>query len=158
MVWWVILIWSADFIVVVGTARHIIMKRKHGKKAELTEEQKIALAGVVAHERLMASLNKEQRVQLVSLGYFEVTSNLGNVYRLRASGHMGNIQRVRSKPADREFLAGLPNPYGTTFCMHLSGYSLSSFSASYPEDDHLLAQALLIRTDEVAFRRIACSI
>jgi hypothetical protein len=96
----------------------------------------------VARKRLMASLTNEQRMQYEANGYFDVTSNLGTTFRLHADNHVGNIFQ-------------LPKGVIRTgrFCMHLS----NRFE-SFPNEDHLLAQALMIRTDEVAFRRIACSL
>jgi hypothetical protein len=152
--WWpsivIVAAWLTVFIGVITALKH---HHRRETVVQMTEAEKYNQARKVARKKLLASLNDKQREQLASEGYFDVTSNLGNTFRLRASGHMGNILRVPNQLAFRQLAAGLPAPHGTAFCCHLYGYG-----EQYPEEDHLLAQALLIRTDEVAFRRTARSI
>ena len=86
-----------------------------------------------AWEKLIASLSAEQRTELTRRGHFTVTSNLGHVFQIDAHGYSGNITGC-----------------GRLWCCHLP------YPA--PLGEHLLAQALAIRTDERAFLRTACAI
>jgi hypothetical protein len=115
--------------------------------------QQQAQARERAHKRLMDSMTKRQRSDYTQHGYFDVESNLGNLYRISRDGHVGNIVMPMGDRYNlRSDTRGTPFN-GPHFCMHLyNGVD------SFPDDDHQLAQALMIRTDEVAFRRIACNL
>lgn len=106
-----------------------------------------------AHKRLLDSMTDQQISDYTRHGYFDVMGSEGHLYRLRKDGHIGNIvMPVSEQWGLRPDLVGTPFN-GPHFCMHLyNGVD------TYPDDDHLLAQALMIRTDEVAFRRIACNL
>jgi hypothetical protein len=88
-----------------------------------------------ARQRLLESLTTKQVHDFHTYGYFDVRGSGGSTYRITNSGHVGNIHRLG----------------GRGFCMHLY-----NGSDNFPNDDHLLAQALLIATDEVAFLKTAC--
>jgi hypothetical protein len=91
-----------------------------------------------AWTKLMESLDSTQRHTLQNNGWFDVVSSTGHHWRISATGYMGNCFRYSG--------FGL---YAKQYCAHLYPSSL------YPLADHLLAQALWITTDEVAFREIA---
>lgn len=92
------------------------------------------MPGQRARERLLAALDPQQVSDLRLHGYFHVRSDRGTLYKITAGNWTGNIRRT----ADNQ-----------RFCMHLHA------GPEYPVDDHLLAQALLIRTDEIQFLKIA---
>lgn len=102
-----------------------------------------------ARERLLASMTEKQRQDYTLLGYFDVVGSNGTLYRLRNEGHVGNIVQPTVNYNLRPSAA--PQFKGPHFCMHLY-----NGRDSFPEEDHLLAQALLIRTDEAAFLKTAC--
>ena len=107
----------------------------------LTEEMK-ASARILARQRLQESLSEEQWRTFITHGWFTVKAKSGGAYRLIGTeGPVGNIREITLSGEVRRW------------CMHLTDYSYGA--ASYPVEDHLLAQALLIRTDETAFRATA---
>lgn len=159
--WWPVFLavgtWTVVFVSVVTT----MSRRRERRRQELirsrspvTDLDQWKRAEKTAHKRLMAALNAKQREQYDEFGYFDVVADSGNIYRLNSGGHIGNIFQLSPESAviyrSWQPVSGM---YSRQFCMHLSGYC-----DQFPEDDHLLAQALLIRTDEVAFLRIACSL
>jgi len=85
-----------------------------------------------ARELLLSALSPGQRYNLTRHGWFEVISNKGHRWVIRADvGVSYNVYHNRYK-----------------YCAHIRG-------GSVPKDDHLLAQALMLRTDENQFLRIA---
>lgn len=95
-----------------------------------------------AWDKLRASLNEAQRKDLDSSGKFYVKSNKGNLWQINATSYIRNCTMI----GDRK---GRPAKQPRTYCIHLDG------PGQYPLGDHLLAQALLLKTDEDRFRRIA---
>ena len=82
-----------------------------------------------AEELLDSCLNAEQRDQLFALGRFCVTAPSGRVYWIE-QGYAGNVYSD-----------------GLRFCIHMD--------ARLPAADHMLAQMLMIQTDEEAFLKTA---
>jgi hypothetical protein len=97
-----------------------------------------AVARSRARTRLLEALTPEQGSMYGQRGYFYVTGASGTRYRIR-HGTMNNISA-----GDMSYCIGPAVPRG-------SGYF------SYPVEDYLLAQALMILTDERAFLKIARS-
>lgn len=92
-----------------------------------------------AWDRLMASLSEQQQRSVRENGWFEIKSNLGNRWRIATSGFSANCIKMNNACNS-----------GRPYCAHLRmGYHV------WPLGDHLLAQALMIRTDEDRFIRIA---
>jgi hypothetical protein len=102
-----------------------------------------AEAQAKAWQRLRASLSSRQ-LQTISLhGFFEVRgSTSGKTYRIYTnSGYSMNVR--------------VTNPFGResrSYCLYCKG---ATHAHSIPLADHLLAQALLLRTDERLFLAIA---
>lgn len=87
-----------------------------------------------ARKLLISHLTPRQASQLERFGYFEARGNAtGHLYRIMADKVLGNVLDIRD---------------GLKYCIALKERSL-------PICDHLLAQKLLIETDEMTFRRIA---
>jgi hypothetical protein len=82
-----------------------------------------------ALELLRSCMNDEQRDQLVRLGRFSVAAPSGRVYWIE-TGYAGNV-----------------HSNGWTYCIHMR--------SDIPEGDQMLAQKLMIETDEEGFLRIA---
>jgi hypothetical protein len=86
-----------------------------------------------AEELLLVCLTEEQRKQYTELGYFETLVN-DKVYRINR-GRSGNVQLIEG---------GVPK---AKFCIHPR--------AIIPDQDTMLAQLLMLRTDEAEFLRVA---
>lgn len=104
-----------------------------------------------AEELLASRLTEAQRETMLEYGYFDVLSNRGNTWRVYTRrGPSGNITRV-----------GPLGSLGESVCVHIKaryelragmeGMSLSTF----PQADHFLAQAMLIKCDESRFLSLA---
>ena len=99
-------------------------------------------AVIRSYQRLYESLNDEQQQMLEQRDYFEFRSSRGRAWRIYCnSGYMGNVYCLTT---------------GQLYCCHI-GSSVRDWSGdtSWPYYDHFLAQALLIRTNEDAFLRLA---
>ena len=94
----------------------------------------------LATSRLLASLTAEQCQTMRKYGWFEVMSNRNRRWRIYTHTYTGNCLLMPDSPSMQ------------CYCAHLS-YTVVMMS--WPLADHLLAQALMIRTDEEAFLRIA---
>lgn len=90
-----------------------------------------------AYQRFLAALSPIQQLANDVLGYVPVVSNLGHTWRIyTGGGYIGNVF----------------NEYTQTFCCcHIRRSTI----ASIPIWDHFLAQALMLRTDENEFMRLA---
>lgn len=88
-----------------------------------------AEAATRAMELLRSCLSVEQQAQLDENGCFRVTAPSGRVYTI-TQGYAGNVYSQ-----------------GWSYCIHMR--------SDLPEADHMLAQKLMIETDEAAFLRIA---
>lgn len=82
-----------------------------------------------AMDLLRSCLNQEQRDQLDALGRFSVTAPSGRLYWIE-QGYAGNIYSE-----------------GWCYCIHMP--------STLPYGDHMLAQKLMIETDEEGFLRTA---
>ena len=90
---------------------------------------------VVAQELLDRHLSPKQRRQLQMQGYFDVIgSKTGRSYRIHACKYLGNVWDIKG---------------GYKYCAYAAGKKL------LPVGDHLLAQKLLIETDEARFLAVA---
>jgi hypothetical protein len=101
------------------------------------QERRKAAATKKARALLRATLTPAQRRELDRLNRFHVIVE-GRTYRINR-GVSGNIELLEER-GDELFVK-------ESFCIH-SDHEL-------PVEDHMLAQKLLLETDEVAFRRIA---
>jgi hypothetical protein len=111
----------------------------------LVEEERAMDEHERAHRRLMRSLSPMQQNTYSSQGYIDVTSNRGNQYRIFTENYIGNVLRMSD---------------GRRFCCHLSYYPTAEQwngrqPTTYPIEDHILAQALMIRTNEPVFLNLA---
>lgn len=109
--------------------------------AELARERELAAeereasrrrraeAGSRAMALLRSCLSDEQKAHLDENGCFRVTAPSGRVYSI-TQGYAGNV-----------------HSRGWTYCIHMR--------SDIPEGDHMLAQKLMIETDEEGFLRIA---
>lgn len=126
----------------------------------MTKERLWRLANERAHNRLLASMNETQRKTYLEEGWFEVVSNLGHHWHIDGQSHINNCTRIN--PAANRFLARARvtpamrriRVFLRPVCAHLDPYTTGTY-VEYPMEDHLLAQALTIRTDEEAFILIA---
>lgn len=112
-----------------------------------------AISVDMARTRLLASLNDEQRHDFLATNEFNVVAKASNrVYRVKGHSFVGNIYLI-----DDQLDLGVYSDFGgrpdrfPRFCMHL----YKGYGYNFPMEDHLLAQALMIRNDEQGFRRIA---
>lgn len=99
------------------------------RAAQLRRREEQEAAKARAEELLMGCLDEEQRHQLLTRGRFNVRSASGRLYVIER-GYAGNVFSGQ-----------------TRFCIHMDH--------RLPEADHMLAQKLLIETDEDSFLRIA---
>lgn len=120
----------------------------------LVTEESWDAAVVKARQRLLAALDEKQRREFEYNGFFHVTAReSGTQYRLEGRSFVGNIYQENNWQDSEE----LRRVYGERptrpprWCMHL----YNGYQYNYPMEDHLLAQALMIRNDEQEFRRIA---
>lgn len=88
----------------------------------------------LARCKLLASLNEEQRLSLTDKGHFNMASELGGEYRIEDSSYSHNVILVKPHQA-------------ISFCAHIREQA--------PMHDHLLAQALALRTNELGFLQVA---
>jgi hypothetical protein len=91
--------------------------------------------------RFLASLSSEQARSVAESEYFELTSNKGNTRRIFTKGYVGNTQILVRR---FEFVGA------RGYCAHIRQQY-----QEFPLGDHLLAQALMITTDEEAFLDVA---
>lgn len=88
-----------------------------------------------AQELLAANLDETQRADMERANGFRVITPQGNTYWV-AKGHVGNVYLLNNQGNRVESL-----------CIHARD--------QLPDEDHMLAQKLLLETDEPNFRRIA---
>jgi len=93
-----------------------------------------AAAIAKAQALLEGMLTPEQIAQLAAHHWFEVVSQHGHRYRIN-QGQRRNVQRLKKDGAHEAW-----------FCIHPD---------DVPDEDAMLAQKLLLETDEQAFLRIA---
>ena len=84
-----------------------------------------------AETLLMCILNNEQKKQYAEFGYFETEIN-DKIYRIR-KGHSGNVRILKNGKEIEQY------------CAHPSDAYI------IPEHDSMIAQYLMLRTDEKAF-------
>jgi hypothetical protein len=84
-----------------------------------------------ADELLLSCLDEEQQAELAAQDRFHVTAPSGRRYVIRR-GYAGNVDSPEE---------------GLRFCIHGPG--------ELPTADHMLAQKLLLETDETGFRNVA---
>ena len=89
-----------------------------------------------AKKLLLASLDADQRRELKRKGYFHVSGSKGNLYRV-ASAFPFNVR-----------LAGYAKRSRVFFCLEAEDPDL-------PAEDVMLAQKLMLETDEGEFLRLA---
>lgn len=91
-----------------------------------------------AHKLLMSFLTREQKVSyLINQGFTVIGQHTGNQYLLGFN---------RSTPI-------FTNKY--TYCIHLVGGNYGDYPYEFPVEDHILAQKVMIETDEQRFLDIA---
>lgn len=99
-----------------------------------------------ALELLRRMLNKEQRAMMDANGYFQIKGSAGHAYRIHTNvGYSGNI-----------FLMSKEGAHGAEFCCHpdrMMGRGLNGIVGRLPDADALIAQKLMIETDEIRFLR-----
>lgn len=92
-------------------------------------------AEAIARKLLLQHLTPRQRRQLAKHNWLEVSGpKTGHVYRIHAHKFLGNIWDI---------------PNSCKYCLYAKG------DHSLPISDHVLAQKLLIETDERRFLRLA---
>lgn len=99
-----------------------------------------------ARALLRRHLSKEQELSLVIEGYFDVTGASGAVWRIFDGGRCANVSLLRPGGLRRDPLARRLR-IGGRYCAHLS--------YNYPADDALLAQKLVLETNDAAFLAVA---
>ena len=97
------------------------------------DERRVAI--IKAQALLEGMLTSEQIATLAAQRWFDVISQKGRTYRV----HQGQIRNVRRVNPDGSL--------GMTYCIHPA--------EAVPDEDAMLAQMLLLQTDEDAFCRIA---
>ena len=102
-------------------------------EAKLKAEKEAAVAR--AEELLKENLDEVQARDYAALQAFLVRAPSGSTYRIR-KGRSGNVTLLNEAGQDIE-----------SFCIHPS--------VEFPDQDAMLAQKLLLETDEATFRRIA---
>lgn len=110
--------------------RMIIAQRSRAGRLRTKQAQKRA------KELLRRHLTDIQREQMDKNHWFDLRSSGGARYRIHCLTYSENIQRL-----------GRRTRY---YCIHLQ-----TFMQWFPLDDHLLAQKLLIESDEDAFLSVA---
>lgn len=113
----------------VETEEQRRLRREAVKRAE-KQRAELEAAEARAKELLLSMLTEEQRHHLHREGRFKVCGNKGGEYEITI-GYAGNIRRGRHR-----------------YCGHLS-------DGRIPTYDHMLAQKLMIETDEEAFLALA---
>lgn len=108
-------------------------RQRQQAEAERRREQRAA--DVRAERLLRRCLTQEQRRCLRQRGHFVVQSELGGTYRINR-GAVRNVERLDAK-----------GRAVTQFCIHPQ--------EAVPDADTMLAQLLLLRTDERRFVRVA---
>jgi hypothetical protein len=107
------------------------VRRLAERKAEELERE---AAKERARNLLCDHLSPKQEEDLRVRGYFDVVVN-GRSYRIRRGGHGGWVERMDGQRAT------------DGYCIYLQG--------ECPAEDNMLAQKLLLETDEAEFLRIA---
>lgn len=105
--------------------------REIAERAAIEQREAIAKAKAL----LESMLTSEQIAQLAANRWFEVVSQHGRRYRIN-QGQTGNVQRLKKD-----------GTHEARFCIHPG--------ESVPDEDAMLAQMLLLRTDEDSFLKIA---
>lgn len=105
-------------------------RREREAAAERIVEERHA-ATRKAQALLLSVLSKKQAAELKEKDEFTVHGSKGGVYIIKR-GIAGNVRRGRYR-----------------YCGHLPG------DQRYPQEDHMLAQKLMIETDEEAFLAVA---
>jgi hypothetical protein len=108
--------------------------RQRAREAAKREAEERAAAIAKAQALLEGMLTPEQIAQLAAHHWFEVISQHGHRYRIN-QGQRRNVQRLKKDGAHEAW-----------FCIHPD---------DVPDEDAMLAQKLLLETDERAFLRIA---
>ena len=109
-----------------------VKRRAEAAERERVEAQKRLKAKTRAKKLLMDHITKEQRESLEKHGFFEVLVG-GKTYRIRQGTH-GNVRLIENGKETK------------SFCIQPN---------DIPDEDAMLAQKLLLETDEAAFLRIA---
>lgn len=123
-----------------------------GEPVQVTTED-WAAAQKKARDALLGFLSPEQRNDYMLRQYFDVKGSSGAVYRLWSTSYVGNIEvLINDQGYSYEELPHLTGTsrYGPRFCVHLARYG-----TDFPIDDHLLAQALMLKTNETELLAIA---
>ena len=103
------------------------------KEAQEKEDLKRKIAAAKAEELLLACISDEQKKQYLEQGYFETIVN-DNLYRIK-KGRSGNVELIENgKPSSK-------------FCIHPNMF--------VPDQDTMLAQYLLLHSDEPKFLKLA---
>lgn len=113
--------------------------------AHAERERVLALARDKAAETLHRMLTPQQRKRLDKHGSFLVTGNLGTTYEVDNSSYSGNIDWIDA------------GSRRANFCCHpsMTGMSLQGERERLPLADALIAQKLMLETDELGFLRTA---
>ncbi len=97
------------------------------------------VAEVRARQLLHEHLSAAQKRDILAHGWFELRSDTGRRWRIRAAGIVGNVDLM---PEDG---SGIRE---ASYCAHPGDHSL-------PRSDHHLAQKLALETDEAGFLAVA---
>lgn len=132
-----------------ATANRTALEEEQRRAKEDDRRRRAAAATERAKETLLRMLTPAQRRSVEDRRHFDVTGSEGNLYRIHTNvGYSGNIQHIAS--------SGIST---ACFCCHPDMYPTDpvtgSSEAKIPPEDALIAQKLMIETDEVMFLRIA---
>ncbi len=145
----------ADYQAAVGGSREEILAMA------LAKADQQAAAKVKARDALLGFLDAFQRNDYMQYGYFDVRGQSGALYRLWNSSYIGNIEVLPSASTHgADHRSWTRNAH---YCVHLEqpawGPDTSPWAAlgpnGYPIEDHLLAQALMLKTNESELLAIA---
>lgn len=116
----------------ISRARDVLINANRARANTLRRR----IAERKAQKLLLSCLDETQRGDLDRANGFRVVSQTGELYWV-AKGYAGNV-----------YLLDQEGNRVRTFCIHSYGYEL-------PDEDHMLAQKLLLETDEESFLQIA---
>ncbi len=135
--------WSDDFITELGTSTGLpwdtlvdVVQRANPAYADTIRNRDWQAAVERGRALLLAHLNDEQRASFEARQRFYVTGSEGQRFCI----HLGREGNVWTVGADGQHVGG-------AMCVHIRD--------RVPDADNVLAQALMIETDQRAFLRLA---
>jgi hypothetical protein len=134
----------------IGTAwrlAHEHEEKREKRREKRREERRLyEEAAKKATETLMRMLNADQRRTAREGKFFYIRGSEGNRYRLALNAYSGNVAWVDDNGTARGIFCAHPNMYGL---------STDGKSGPLPKNDAVIAQKLMLETDEKAFMKIA---